>query len=188
MRGFRIMRLPLLATAVLAVSSLASCHSGGGNSVDAMDKALVNEATPASGALAGAIQVDPSRTHGGYLRQVEDSAMPGLGCLAGLVYSNEWAGKLPADLPLYPQARLTEAAGHEGSCKARVASFVAKGERPAVLGWYADRAKAAGYDTMRADKGGDWILAGQRGDAFAYIIVGPTGHGETPVDYIWTQG
>jgi molybdopterin-guanine dinucleotide biosynthesis protein A len=183
------MRLSLLATAALAV--LGGCHKGpsSANGIDAADNAVVNasDSSPANSALASAIRVDPAATHR-YQREGEDGPMPGVGCLAGLAYANDWAGKLPADLPVYPKAALKEAAGHEGPCQARVASFVANADRQAVLGWYSDKARAAGYETARADKGGDWILAGKRGDAFAYIIIGATGHGETPVDYIWTKG
>ena len=45
-------------------------------------------------------------------------------CAASLQYSARWANRLPADLPLFPQARVTEAAGTEGGkCALRVVSF-----------------------------------------------------------------
>lgn len=165
--------------------------------------------------LASAIRVDPART-GRHeagdraattsLGQMADrqrhgrSAMPavtedgegsavggGSGCLAGLVYGNSWAGKLPADLPLHPQARLTEAAGHDGACQARVVSFTVPGDRGQVLGWYRDKADAAGYHTGRDDKDGDWILVADKGGSAAYIIIGPVAGGATPVDYVYTH-
>lgn len=172
--------------------------------------------TPANKALAAAIRVDPAKAgkqHPGdrpatvslaqaATRQRQGQpAMPavtengegsmvdgGSGCLGGLAYGNGWAAKLPADLPMHPSARLQEAAGHDGGCQARVVSFTVAGDRGQVLGWYAGKAKAAGYSIGRDDKGGDWILAGEKGADAYYIIIGPPAGGETPVDYIWTHG
>lgn len=173
--------------------------------------------TPANKALAADIKVDPAKTGkhqpgdraatvslaqaAASQRQgklvlpavTEDggasaAAPSGGGCLGGLAYSNAWAAKLPADLPMHPSARLREAAGHDGGCQARVVSFTVPGDRGQVIGWYAARAKAAGYSTGRDDKGGDWNLAGDKGASAYYIIVGPATGGETPVDYIWTNG
>jgi hypothetical protein len=112
----------------------------------------------------------------------------GSGCLGGLAYSNAWAAKLPADLPMHPSARLQEAAGHDGGCQARVVSFSVLGDRGQVIGWYAQKAKSSGYSVGREDKGSDWILAGDKGQSAYYIIVGPAAGGATPVDYIWTNG
>jgi len=176
----------------------------------------VADESPANKALAGAIHVDPAKTghHAGgdraasvSLAQIAERqahgqrAMPavtedgegspvdgGSGCLGGLVYSNGWAAKLPADLPMHPAARLEEAAGHDGGCQARIVSFAVPGDRGQVLGWYQAKAKAAGYSTGRADKGGDWILAGDKGPSAYTIILGAPVHGETPVDYVWTSG
>jgi hypothetical protein len=172
--------------------------------------------TPANKALAADIRVDPAKTGkrpgdrtatvslaqaAARQRQgkpvlpavTEDggasaAALSGGGCLGGLAYSNAWAAKLPADLPMHPSARLQEAAGHDGGCQARVVSFTVPGDRGQVIGWYAARAKAAGYSAGRDDKGGDWNLAGDKGARAYYIIVGAAKDGETPVDYIWTNG
>ena len=130
----------------------------------------------------------PAVTEGGGPSAEELSSTGGTGCLGGLGYSNDWAAKLPADLPMHPSARLQEAAGHDGGCQARVVSFTVAGDRGQVLGWYANKAKASGYSVGRDDKGGDQILAGDKGDSAYYIIVGPAAGGETPVDYIWTNG
>ena len=211
------MRLALpLALALIASS--AGCHRAAppADSLDAIDNDLVNGTvsdetpadTPANRALAAAIHVDPSKTrphavHPAPVQIAERSsaAMPtvtedgdgapvegGSGCLGGLAYANAWAAKLPPELPMHPAAQLQEAAGHDGACQARVVSFTVRGDRGQVLGWYRARAQAAGYSTGRADKGGDWILAGDKGVAAYTIILGPPTHGETPVDYVWTSG
>ena len=101
---------------------------------------------------------------------------------------DERAAKLPADLPMHPQAKLQEAAGHDGACKARVASFAVAGDRAAVLDWYRTRAQAGGYETEREDKNGDWVLAGTRKDVIFVITIGTPARGATPVDYVWTEG
>jgi hypothetical protein len=182
---------------------------------DLVNGAVADE-SPANKALAGAIQVDPAKTgrHGTgdraasvSLAQIAERqahgqpAMPavtedgegsmvdgGSGCLGGLVYSNSWATKLPADLPMHPAARLQEAAGHDGSCQARAVSFTVPGDRGQLLGWYRAKAQAAGYSTARADDSGDWILTGAKGASAYHIMLGAPDHGETPVDYVWTNG
>ncbi len=176
------MRLSLLPLAGLLL--VTACHKGpqANKSLDAIDKDLVS-----------AIHVDPARTGGGNVSAVAHKGMPvvaeGAGnCLTGLVYANDWASKFPADLPMHPQGKLQEAAGHDGACPARVASFAVAGDRQAVLDWYRAKAQAAGYTVDRADKGSDWVLAGDKGYETYIILIGTPAHGKTPVDYIWTRG
>lgn len=210
------MRLTLPALAALALLSACGKPKPAANSLDAMDEQLVNGAvvadTPANKALAADIRVDPSKTGkhqpGDRAATVslaqaaqnqrdgrpampavtEDGDPGGSGCLGGLDYSNGWATRLPADLPMHPSAKLQEAAGHDGGCQARVVSFTVPGDRGQVIGWYEAKAKASGYSAGRDDKNGDWNLAGDKGDTAYYIMVGPAAGGETPVDYIWTKG
>lgn len=107
----------------------------------------------------------------------------------GLVYSNDWAKKLPADLPVMTGGTLREAAGRDGGpLTMRAVSFTAPGDRSAVLAWYARKARAAGYTAARGEKDGDLVLQGEKPDGAAYVIlVGATAAGRTPVDYIWTR-
>jgi hypothetical protein len=130
----------------------------------------------------------PAVTEDGGPSAAELAGTGAAGCLGGLDYSNGWAARLPADLPMHPSAKLQEAAGHDGGCQARVVSFTVPGDRGQVIGWYTARAQAAGYSAGRDDKDGDWNLAGDKGDSAYYIMVGPASGGETPVDYIWTKG
>jgi hypothetical protein len=211
------MRLTLTALCALTLLSACGKPKPAANSLDAMDEQLVNGSvvadTPANKALAAEIKVDPAKTgqragkhqpgdraatvslaEAANRQHQGKPAMPavtedgGAGCLGGLAYANDWAAKLPADLPMHPSAKLQEAAGHDGGCQARVVSFTVPGDRGQVIGWYTAKAKASGYSATRDDKGGDWNLAGDKGDTAYYIIVGPAAHGETPVDYIWTKG
>lgn len=195
------MRARALASLVGTGLMLAACDAQKkpANSLDTIDNQLVDGAVvgdnAATRALAKDIQVDPHAKGTGkaprMLAANEDGSRPGA-CLQGLAYSNDWAGKLPADLPMHPQAKLQEAAGHDGACKARVVSFTVPGDRAALLTWYAGKARAAGYSADRDDKKDDWNLAGSKaaagGDAVYYIFAGPTKDGVTPVDYVWALG
>jgi hypothetical protein len=201
--------------ALALLFAAAGCHKAPppANSLDALDNDLVNgtvaDESPANRALASAIRVDPAKTghHAGRIARITErqahgqAAMPpvtengegslvdaGSGCLGGLVYANSWATKLPADLPMHPAAKLAEAAGHDGVCQARAVSFAVPGDRGQLLGWYQAKAKAAGYSVGRADDADDWILTGRKGAAVYHIILGAPDHGETPVDYVWTNG
>ncbi len=169
--------LPLLAALMLA----NGCHKSStpAKNLDAMDAALVDSA--GNRQLATAIKVDPNRG----MPVVAEGAS---NCMSGLVYANDWASKFPAELPMHPQAKLQEAAGHDGVCKARVASFAVAGDRTAVLDWYRTKASTAGYETEREDKNGDWVLAGTRKGEIFVITIGAPAHGATPVDYVWTMG
>ena len=208
--------LALLFSAAACHKAPPPANSLDASDNDLVNGAVADE-SPANKALARAIQVDPAKT-GRHAATVDRTAsislaqvaarqahgqpaMPavtedgegsavggGTGCLAGLVYSNGWATKLPADLPMHPAAKLEEAAGHDGDCQARVVSFAVPGDRGQVIGWYQERARAAGYTASRADTGDDWILAGGKGATAFHIILGAPQHGETPVDYVWTSG
>lgn len=94
------------------------------------------------------------------------------GCASSLQYSASWAQRLPADLPLYPQARVTEAAGTEGgSCALRVVSFSAPVTMQGMLDWYYTKASKAGYTSEHQVDGNQHILGGTRDrDGGAYVI------------------
>jgi hypothetical protein len=190
-------RLPALSvlalTAALLVAGCNSAKKHAGNSLDAMDNELVEGAAINESDLGAAIKVDPKRaakaSRGEAPATSEDG---GAGTCLGrnaskLTYANDWARKLPGDLPLHPQAHLTEAAGHSGGCDVRAASFTVPDEPEAVLAWYEDRAGKAGYDAGRTTRDGQVWLAGTKGDA-AFTIMTSASRAGTAVDYIWTKG
>jgi hypothetical protein len=211
------MRLrPLALTASLGCALLLAGCGGkpkpAANSLDAMDEALVNGAVSSdNAALANKIKVDRAKVDRPATASLAEIAaaqaahkagavqgeapVPGMGAtdgdcagIPGLAYSKDWASKLPSDLPMMPGATLTEAAGRDDPCVLRVVSFSVPGDRAAVLEWYAAKARAAGYSVDRAEKDGDLVLAGDKGGAAYYIMIGATSGGHTEVDYIWTQG
>lgn len=112
-------------------------------------------------------------------------------CAASLQYSAGWAQRLPADLPLYPQARVTEAAGTEGGqCALRVVSFSTAQPMQALLDWYYTKAVRAGYSSEHQVDGKQHILGGTRArDDGAYVLyMTARTDGGTDIDLVANRG
>lgn len=113
------------------------------------------------------------------------------GCAADLQYSAAWAQRLPADLPLYPQARVVEAAGTEGGkCALRVVSFSAPVTVQGMLDWYYTKAVRGGYTSEHQVDGDQHILGGTRDrDGGAYVIyMNARPDGGTDIDLVANNG
>ena len=113
------------------------------------------------------------------------------GCARNLQYSTGWAQRLPADLPLYPDARVDEAAGAAANgCALRVVSFSTGASIQTVLDYYYGRATAAGYSAEHQADDGQHVMGGTRGrDGAAYVIYLETrGDGRTEVDLVANNG
>lgn len=117
---------------------------------------------------------------------------PGIGaCVADMRYSATWAARLPADVPLYPRARVIEAAGNSnGNCAFRAASFATDADVQTVLDWYYTRTTGAGYRSEHQSDGTQHVLGGDRTrDAAAFILyASPRSGGGTDVDLIVNTG
>ena len=113
------------------------------------------------------------------------------GCAGSMQYSARWAARLPADLPLYPDARVSEAAGSEtGGCALRAVSFVSSASLQTVLDWYYTRTTNAGYSAEHQANGGEHVLGGTRdrdNGAFALFLTSRT-DGGTDVDLVTNNG
>jgi hypothetical protein len=112
-------------------------------------------------------------------------------CAGSLTYSAGWANRLPADLPLFPQARVTEAAGSEaGKCALRVVSFSAAQPMQAMLDWYYTRAVKSGYSAEHQVDGKEHILGGTRDrDGGAYVLfMTARADGGTDIDMVANNG
>jgi hypothetical protein len=113
------------------------------------------------------------------------------GCAGAMRYSASWANRLPADLPLYPDARVTEAAGtSDNNCAVRAVSFSTGASLQQVMDWYYTRATNAGYSAEQQADAGEHVLGGTRdrdGGAFA-LFVTARGDGGTDVDLIANNG
>jgi hypothetical protein len=101
----------------------------------------------------------------------------GAGCGNGpFNYDMAWAKRLPADLALYPNARVTEAAGNnERGCSMRVVTFASADPSERILEFYRGRALNAGYSAEQQRREGDHVLAGTnpRNGGHYYLIVTP---------------
>lgn len=110
-------------------------------------------------------------------------------CAASVSYSTRWALRLPGALPLYPDARVSEAAGSEqGNCALRIVSFSSTASLQTVLDWYYTRVSGAGYSAEHQVDGEDHVLAGTHGDAAYAIFATTRPDGGTDVDLVANRG
>lgn len=113
------------------------------------------------------------------------------GCAANLQYAAGWASRLPADLPLYPQARVSEAAGTEGGqCALRVVSFSSPRPMGTMIDWYYTKAVKGGYTAEHQVDGDEHILGGTRDrDGGAYVLFMTSRQdGGTDIDLVANNG
>ena len=98
------------------------------------------------------------------------------GCGPDFDYNMQWARRLPPAFAVYPNSRITDAAGSDtAECRARVVTFTTADHPQRVLDHYAARAARAGYSAEHQRREGDHILAGTNGGNGAfYLIVTPT--------------
>jgi hypothetical protein len=179
--------------------------AGDGNNLAEMDNSLIgNGADPAlTSALEDQILVDPNlvqQSNPNTVRPPEtpvqaqypagsaaagggqaSAAVAGGGApmrsVCGVPFStgNDYARRLPAEFPMYPGGRLTEAAGADrGTCHARVVTFSTPDPYNRVLEHYRSLAARAGFSAEQQARGSDQILGGVNGDAAYYLIVTPT--------------
>lgn len=110
-------------------------------------------------------------------------------CAQKIGYSAGWANRLPADLPLYPAARLTEAAGADkDGCRLRVVSFSSAAPMQKILDYYYTKASGAGYSAGHSTDGKQHVLGGVRGnDAYVVYVTARAGGG-SDVDLVSNAG
>ncbi|MBX9813759.1 MAG: hypothetical protein A4S12_12320 [Proteobacteria bacterium SG_bin5] len=110
-------------------------------------------------------------------------------CARGVRYSARWATLLPADLPLYPDARVIEAAGNaQGNCQLRIVNFASGANVQALIDYYYTKATAAGYSAEHQADGDDHVLAGARGDAAYALFVTARADGGAEADLVVNNG
>lgn len=110
-------------------------------------------------------------------------------CAATIAYSAGWSNRLPAAIPLYPDARVAEAAGADGTgCALRIVSFSSAAPMQRLLDYYYTKASAAGYAAGHRADGAEHILGGKRRDGAAFLtVMRARGDGGTEVD-LMTEG
>lgn len=147
---------------------------------DPVDAATLRHAPPAAASCPQCRVKAGSYTLGALA-----AAQPaGRGC-ASVTYSASWANRLPPDLPLYPDARVTEAAGNAvGSCRLRAVSFASSAPATKLIDWYFTRAGAGGYRAERESDGAMQVLGGTRGEDAFVVYVTPRPGGGSDVDLV----
>lgn len=106
-------------------------------------------------------------------------------CVApGLDHSTIWATRLPEALPLYPDARLSEAAGRDApGCSLRATNYFADLPAGALTGWYRQRSR--GFTLEEAADGPTRILSGRNGTAAFRLYVTQRSDGGSDVDLVY---
>lgn len=113
------------------------------------------------------------------------------GCDAKLQYGMGWANRLPAEFPVYPKAKLMEAAGADsGSCGLRAASFLTDQPMQNVIDFYYTKALRSGFDAEHQLLNGEHVLGGTRskGDGAYFITFAEQKGGGTAVDIVANNG
>lgn len=130
-------------------------------------------------------------TLGALAREQDQRRGPEGGCAANLEYGMAWANRLPAEFPLYPKAKLMEAAGaRDGKCNLRAVSFVTDQPMQNVIDFYYTKALRFGFNAEHQLLDGDHVLGGVRAsDEGAYFITfTKNSSGGTAVDIVANNG
>lgn len=110
-------------------------------------------------------------------------------CAGAVSYSAGWANRLPADLPLYPDARVSEAAGTAANgCALRIVSFASSAPVGKVIDWYYTRANAARYSADHRADAKMHTLGGTRGTDAYIVYATPRQGGGTDIDMVSNAG
>lgn len=124
--------------------------------------------TPAPVEIKSAAQ--PPVTLGAMARDQGKGAATG--CAGKLDYNMNWAARMPEEFPVYPGAKLNEAAGvASNACNMRAASFTTGAPLQGVVDYYYTLAKRAGYGASHELLNGQQVLGGTRpSDDGAFVI------------------
>lgn len=149
---------------------------------------LLKAPAPTQGGPAFAAQ-DQAVTLGGLAARQKNPRTAG--CAAKLAYSAGWAARMPAAMPLHPQARVVEAAGTQADgCSLRAVSFSTPQPLQTMIDWYYTRAVKGGYSAEHQLKDGSHLLGGTRKrDGAAYILfLSARADGGTDIDLLADGG
>lgn len=153
------------------------------------DGELLKAPAPVEGKCDACDAQDASITLGSLAAKQKDQRTAG--CAAKLNYSAAWAARLPADMPLHPQARIVEAAGaDDAKCGLRVVTFSTPQPLQTMIDWYYTRAVRGGYTAEHQKRDGQHVLGGTRSrDDAAYVVfLSARADGGTDLDLIANRG
>jgi hypothetical protein len=110
------------------------------------------------------------------------------GCMLDVKYSMDFANRLPTDLPLYPRARVVEAAGSDtNTCRLRAITYSSSAAPKAMIDYYLTIARRAGFTASHSSEGNEDLVSGTRDGAAFYAIIQPAGAGSS-VDLVANNG
>jgi hypothetical protein len=110
------------------------------------------------------------------------------GCALDVKYSMDFANRLPTDLPLYPRARVVEAAGSDtNTCRLRAITYSSSAAPKAMIDYYLTIARRAGFTASHSSEGNEDLVSGTRDGAAFYAIIQPAGAGSS-VDLVANNG
>ncbi|MDF0490866.1 hypothetical protein PX554_22300 [Sphingomonas sp. H39-1-10] len=175
--------------AIPADTVAAAANGASGRGADTSETLKSAPAPKADGSCPQCEAARQSLTLGALASRQKDKRTAS--CAGGMRYSARWATRLPPDLPLYPDARVSEAAGaSDNGCALRAVSFATAAPLQRVIDWYYTRASGAGFAAEHEVDGGQHVLGGTRGRdgaAFALFLTARR-DGGTEVDLVANNG
>jgi hypothetical protein len=106
-------------------------------------------------------------------------------CAGKVTYSNTWAAKLPAEIPIYPRGAVQEAAGTDSDgCALRVVSYATPVSPEDVVSFYYTMANKAGYGAEYRMDGDDHVIGGRKGGKAYVVYARKRDQGVTEVDLV----
>jgi hypothetical protein len=151
--------------------------------------------TPEAVAAAGELLPAPAPQKGGApalaqnaasAAQITDAARKAKTDCAGKVqYSEAWAKKLPAAIPVYPRGAVQEAAGTDAEgCALRVVNYAVPVSPEDVVSFYYSMAQRGGYSAEYRIDGGDHVIGGRKGGQAYVVYARKLDGGVTEVDLV----
>lgn len=168
---------------------IAQPPGGGGTTGAATSETIKSAPAPSAKDCPNCQAARDSLTLGALASRQKDKRTSG--CAGAMRYSARWAEKLPADVPLYPGARVVEAAGADtGACHLRAVTFSTSAKLQTVLDWYYTRVTNGGFSAEHQSDGTEHTLGGTRdrdGGAYVLFLTGRR-DGGTDVDLVANNG
>lgn len=157
----------------------------------AQDEGALLHAPAPTAAAARAKPVGEGLTLGELARAQAHPAPKRGGCDKTFRMDAAWAQRLPDAVPLYADARVSEAAGNDSpGCRVRIVSYASAAPVGRLIDFYYSHAIRAGYSAEHQVSGAEHILGGAResdGSAY-YITVAPRRGGGSAVDIVANHG
>lgn len=122
--------------------------------------------------------------------QHQRSATPSsAGCDRNFRSDVRWAERLPTGIALYPDARVSEAAGNDDPrCRMRFVTFITRAALNNVMDWYYTQTTRHGFSAEHQIIDGEHVLGGTKGDGAYLITFKPVTGGGTTVDLVANHG